>query len=213
MVRFADRERHQIFLEPEGLGRPPSIRTASRPRCRARCRPRSCATIPGLERAAHGPARLCDRVRSHRPARARPDLGAARVRGLFLAGQINGTTGYEEAAAQGLLAGINAALAAGGRPPISSRPGGRLSRRARGRPDDPGGHRALPHVHLACRVPAVPARRQRGPAADAAGRGGRLRRSGARPALCREVGRPGRSRGKLAESPCPPRRRRAQACG
>ena len=111
VVRFADRERHQIFLEPEGLDDdtvyPNGISTSLPEAVQAAL----IASIPGLERRPDPAARLCDRIRPCRPAGAAPTLEVRAVPRLFLAGQINGTTGYEEAAAQGLMAGINAAAA------------------------------------------------------------------------------------------------------
>jgi tRNA uridine 5-carboxymethylaminomethyl modification enzyme len=117
-VRFADRDRHQIFLEPEGRNSywiyPNGISTS----LPADVQEKFVRTIEGLERVeflTYGYGIEYDFVP---PTQTLPSLESKAIGGLFLAGQINGTSGYEEAAGQGIMAGINAALGIRGEPPL-----------------------------------------------------------------------------------------------
>lgn len=118
VVKFADKNRHQLFLEPEGHDTNEVYLNGF-----------STSLPPDLQQELLRMIGGFEEVRIIRPGYAieydfvdprelRPSMESARVRGLFLAGQINGTTGYEEAACQGLMAGINAACYVSGRPPV-----------------------------------------------------------------------------------------------
>lgn len=117
-MRFPDRERHQLFLEPEGVDSRSIYVNGYSMSLPVDVQERLVHALPGLEKARilrPGYAIEYDFVQ---PTELGPSLESKRLPGLFLAGQINGTSGYEEAAGQGLLAGANAGRRATGRPPV-----------------------------------------------------------------------------------------------
>ncbi len=118
VVRFADRDRHQLFIEPEGLNHPWLYLNGLSMSLPAEVQVAVVRSIPGLEQAQVARSGYAVEYDFVQPTACLHTLETRSIRGLFLAGQINGTTGYEEAAALGLMAGINAALAVQRRPPL-----------------------------------------------------------------------------------------------
>jgi tRNA uridine 5-carboxymethylaminomethyl modification enzyme len=116
VVRFADRDRHQIFVEPEGIDHPWLYLNGLSTSLPEEIQQPLVRTLPGLEEAIVARPGYAVEYDFVPPTECRHTLETRRIAGLFLAGQINGTTGYEEAAALGFVAGANAALRAQGRP-------------------------------------------------------------------------------------------------
>ncbi len=118
VVRFADKDRHQLFLEPEGRHTSEIYVNGISTSLPRDCQDAIMKLIPGLEKAEIMRYGYAVEYDFSPPDQLLPNLETKAVQGLFLAGQINGTTGYEEAGSQGLLAGANACLQLQGKPPL-----------------------------------------------------------------------------------------------
>jgi tRNA uridine 5-carboxymethylaminomethyl modification enzyme len=119
ILRFPDAERHQLFLEPEGLDTSEMYVNGLSTSLPAAVQLRMLRSVPGLERVEMTRPGYAIEYDYYPPTQLFPWLEVRAIAGLFFAGQINGTTGYEEAGAQGVVAGLNAALRATGREPVT----------------------------------------------------------------------------------------------
>ncbi len=118
VVRFADKERHQVFVEPMGLGTQEMYLQGMSSSMPEDVQSEMVKTVPGLENAHIMRSAYAIEYDCIDPAQLNPSLEFKNIEGLFAAGQINGSSGYEEAAAQGIVAGINAVGKLGNKPPL-----------------------------------------------------------------------------------------------
>ena len=180
VVCFADKERHQLFLEPEGRHTDEYYINGCSTSLPFEVQLAFIRSVPGLENAEIMRAGYAVEYDFSPPTQLQPSLETKRVEGLFFAGQLNGTSGYEEAAGQGLIAGINAVRKIQGEAPADSAPRSSLHRCPHRRPRDQGHRGTVPHVHFPRRASAFAASRQRRPSPHRDRRGNRPRVTGTR---------------------------------